>query len=731
MITIGKIREKSGLLIGVIGGAMVLYVLGQALTSAGSQGGEAQSQGEIYGEPVDAQHLNELEQQFLMMQKQMAAQQQRDFTEKDSQEAADKAWNEYVREALLGKEFKALGIEVSEGELDAYMFGTDGFTPPPMLAQYFPDTLRKGQIDFNALKQFQEKALNNEQVQNGVDQYNQPTYFKYADFWNEMRNNLRQSREADKYVALLKKGIYATTIEAKSAYNNSKTVKKIKYIERPYADKFEKTLISDVELKTYYEAHKNEPKYEQKAARNIAYVSFEIKPSEQDLANGMEKMQALYTQFTQAKNDSLFVMMNSESPKFSSATACHMAAQEGEPNTYPESMDSIIQKATIGQVVGPYANGDKVTVAKILNFTDQKQAWVRHILITAGGKGQISFDAAQKKADSLVLVINEQHNFVELVETVSEDPGSVKNKGEYKWFAEGRMVAPFNDYAFNAPLNTIGTVKTNYGIHIVEVLGRRVGKLPHLAIVNKTIRPSESTISDIEQKAKDFWSVADANPKDFEKIAKDSGYFVRPASIFLEKPQINSFSATAQSLALRFAFDKNAIESDVSDAIKDNNRFVVIQLTSIVEEGVPTLEHARKIMEIDAKNDKIATTYLKEMKGLDLQTAGKKFDIPVKNGEVTFISASIGRKSEPTVTGVIYSGNIKEGATSPAIKGKTGIYMAKIIETTPAPPTKDYSGQKADLLNRTVSIISREALLSLIEYADVKDYRIQNRIGAR
>lgn len=732
MITIGKIREKSGLLIGVIGGAMVLYVLGQALQSAGNGSNVIQIEGEIYGEPVNTIHLNELEEQFLNMEKQQVAQQQRDFTEKDSQTSADKAWNEYVREALLQKEFEALGIDVNESEVDANIYGTDGFTVYPLLQQYFPDTINKGAVDFKAIQQFQQKAESGEQVQNGVDEYNQPTYFSYSDFWGELRKEIRESRKANKYVLLLQQGVYVTSLEAKEAYTTARTVKNVSYVTRPFADYDKQTSVSDAELKKYYEAHKDEVKYKQKDSRDLNYVSFEVKPSAEDLAAGRERMATLRTQFAASDNDSLFVMRNSEKPSFNAALSYHAAMQEGEPNTYPETIDTIIQNASVGQIVGPYANGSSVDIAKVLGFTQEKQAWVRHILIMAGGAGQISFEQAQAKADSLVSQIKSKNNFVELVKAVSEDPGSVENNGEYKWFPEGRMVPTFNDYSFNAPLNTIGTVKTNYGIHIVEVLGRRNAKLPHLAIVTKTVRPSEATINDAEQLAKDFWSNADESPKDFEKMAKDSNYFVRPVSVFLEKPQIFGFSETAQSQALRFAFNKDAQKLDVSDPIKDGDRFVVLQLTSIKKEGTPELEDARPIMEIDAKNNKIATIYINEMKGTkDIASASSTFKKPVQNAEVTFVSASIGQSSEPAVTGVLFSGSVKDGGTTKPLIGTTGVYMVKVVQTIPAPATKDYKAEKTDLLSKAVNSVSKDALLSLIKFADVKDYRIQNRIGAR
>lgn len=731
MITIGKIREKSGLLVGVIGGALLLFILGEVIRNMGTTI-EANPRGEIYGESIDELRLTELIELFTNNERQMAAQQGREFTENDAKNAEDKAWNEYVRQTLLDKEFEALGITVSEDEIDALIFGYDGMPQNQMIAQYFPDSLGQGGVDMNALNDFVAKAEANETAQNGVDQNGQPTYFSYAEFYANLREEVASQRKAMKYVTLIEKGNYVTSLEAKDDYFAKNEVKNISYIFRPYfSQETSEMTLSEEQFNTYYEAHKDDKKYEQRASRVLQYISLDIKPSDEDKERGVSKLENLKDAFIQSQQDSLFVMLNSQNKQFNRNQVYRSAMMEGAPNSYPSSMDEQFQKAEVGTVVGPYVNGDRVEMAKVLGFETEKQAWVRHILIKAGGP-EISFDAAQQKADSLIEVIKANDNFAELVKEVSEDPGSIENNGEYKWFQEGQMVTEFNDFSFNQPIGTLGTVKTTYGIHIVEVLGQREAKLPRLAVVTTNVDASEGTILTVEQEAKDIWSLMDEAPEKFETIAEEQNMFVRPVTVFLETPQLNGFSASAQSQVLRFGFGKGTQAMDVSEPIKDGSRYVIVQLKKIKEEGAPDKEDARQLMETDAKNEIIAEKYINEMSSQsDITKLGQQLDLPVQNAEVKFSTGNIGNNgNEPKVAGVLFSG-LKDGQTTKPIAGRQGVYVVKLVKTVEPMATTDYSASKNEITARLVSGTSRNALQSLMKYADVKDYRMQVRIGAR
>jgi parvulin-like peptidyl-prolyl isomerase len=74
---------------------------------------------------------------------------------------------------------------------------------------------------------------------------------------------------------------------------------------------------------------------------------------------------------------------------------------------------------------------------------------------------------------------------------------------------------------------------------------------------------------------------------------------------------------------------------------------------------------------------------------------------------------------------------LKDGNVTKPIAGKQGVYVVKIVETIKPMATTDYSATQQDVTNRLFGSTSRNALQSLIKYADVKDYRVLVRIGAR
>jgi parvulin-like peptidyl-prolyl isomerase len=171
---------------------------------------------------------------------------------------------------------------------------------------------------------------------------------------------------------------------------------------------------------------------------------------------------------------------------------------------------------------------------------------------------------------------------------------------------------------------------------------------------------------------------------------------------------------------------------DLSEPIKDGNRYVLVQLVKIKAEGTPDMEDARQLMETDAKNKLIGDRYIKEMGALtDLNKLSSKYDLPVQNAEATFAGGNIGNSgSEPVIIGALFSG-LKDGNVTKPIAGKQGVYVVKIVETVKPMATTDYSATQLEVSTRLFTSTSRTALQSLIKYADVKDYRTLVRIGAR
>ena len=141
MAIIGKIRSKSGLLVGIIGIALLSFILGDYQNFFGSGEGEY-GIGTVYGEKIDANKYNETNGKVQDQDRGQAQKEQKEYAEADIEASSDKAWNFLVDSTILRREYDALEVSVSDREFNAYLMATDGF---PILedlsAQFFTDSL--------------------------------------------------------------------------------------------------------------------------------------------------------------------------------------------------------------------------------------------------------------------------------------------------------------------------------------------------------------------------------------------------------------------------------------------------------------------------------------------------------------------------------------------------------------------------------------------------------------
>ena len=111
MISLENIRNRSGLLLVVIGFAMLAFILTDLMSSSnGASSATDLVVGEVGDDEIDYQVFEQRVQQTLESQRQSNP-------NVDIAQVRNSVWNQVVREAILNNEFSDLGLEVSAGEL--------------------------------------------------------------------------------------------------------------------------------------------------------------------------------------------------------------------------------------------------------------------------------------------------------------------------------------------------------------------------------------------------------------------------------------------------------------------------------------------------------------------------------------------------------------------------------------------------------------------------------------
>lgn len=121
-------------------------------------------------------------------------------------------------------------------------------------------------------------------------------------------------------------------------------------------------------------------------------------------------------------------------------------------------------------------------------FTTQDTVHVRHILITFNAKDDEKIKAEKKaKLENLRKQIVEGADFAEIAKNNSDCPSKEKG-GDLGEIKKGQTVKPFEDAAFSQEKDAIGpVVTTEFGYHIIQVLGRNPAKIVNLDEVKASI----------------------------------------------------------------------------------------------------------------------------------------------------------------------------------------------------------------------------------------------------
>ena len=723
MSVLEKLRKRSGLLVTIVGVALLAFVLTGLFEKNSSFSGSDKSVGEIAGKSIDYNTFNAKVQESIENKKRNSDKKVLDETEIDG--VIQQVWNQSINEEVLTKEYEKLGISVSDEELYDLMIDhphsalVRNLTDPQTgkVSPMFADP-KTGELSPAKIKEFTQKMTGEQETQ-----------------WVQLENYIRQMRTIEKYNNLIKKGLYVTTSVAKRDFVAQNTNADIKYVTKNFKSIVDSTItVNDADLNAYYTAHQNE--FKQETSRKIEYVAFDITPSQEDKDEAMESMKTIAATLKTNKpaEDSLFVIAESDTRSFD--VSFH------SKGTLSPEIDTTMFNAEIGTVVGPYKENEILKVSKLIAIKKSADsAKVRHILISYKGAGASesvtrSNEQAKGMADSLLGLLKKGAKFPDFVEKFSDDGGKKMppNKkegeyypgkgGDYGWLnPNSQFVEPFKNAGLDNKKGDIVIAESQFGYHIIEVLDTKGSqKKVQVATVERKLEPSSKTMQAVFVKASEFAGKNNTNEL-FQKGVVENKSNKRVVENIKESDKTISGIESPRPL-IRWAYESK--KGAVSEPLEFGNKFVVAALIDIKEKGIAPIESVKEDVTAKVVKEKKAEMFVKEFNstigtGTQIDALATKMKLNLEQAhQINFNTPSIpGAGNQPAIIGAVAVQKAK--TISKPLVGKEGVFVVYVETATESPAQKDYKTQQAAAVAQLQPRVDYEVYDALKANANIVD----------
>ena len=682
---IEQIRNRQGLLLAMIGIGMLGFLVPYDAVLALMGQGNTRDVGSVDGESISA------------LDYRMEVDERRRLGFSGDQ-LQDEVWADLTANIVLDDTYDALGLEVTDAEFQEMLFGD--LDSPYMGRAFYSNGENKAfwQQNFGAMLTTDQGKLN---------------LLSY-------KRLILAKRKKEKMDALLADALYTNSLEGKYEYINAEKKAEIKYVAKLYKNiNDDEVSVSDSDVKRYYNAHKNDPKFQQTEGRDISYVKIPLGASESDIKAMEVEMETTAEDWADADDAEAFAQAaNGGREDIRNLRLAQVELDVNEAKFFSEAP---------GTIVGPYTKNGQMQLAQVIERTmvPDEAAKCRHILLTAkDAKDAEEMAELGARADSLKRVLRNGGDFDDLVQRFSGDPGSKATGGVYDFFPKGRMVKPFEDFCFDKPIGALGWVETTYGVHLIEVLDRRSEvEEARVAFITKPVSASSGTAREAYAMASEF-AINATDKESLMAAAADAGYATGEA---------NSIAPAARSIAgvrdaaeiVSWAYRSEA--GEVSNPILTPDFYIVAHLDAATKAGVPELENVRDEMREGAINEAKGELYAEKMDGANLEDIAAAVGETVKTGRDVSIKfptvRGSGASTEPKVAGAALA--IPVGSMSSPIIGTHGVWVIAPQNVTEAGSKDSYLEEQSTLASRARTNFPFTVLNTMQKAAGVEDNRRQ------
>ena len=603
-------------------------------------------------------------------------------SESDPQQAdmlADAAWQELFSKNVLVPGFEKMGIVVGEQERLAMLGGEQ---PSTVYAQIFTDP-RTGAYDVEAVTRFLEQAEGNVQA---------------LAAWNDINSQAMLERAVDKYLALLRSGVYANKLEAEQGLKAANETCTGKLARRKYDSVADSLVeVKEAEIRAYYNAHKEE--FRQVPSRAITYVVFDVDATDDDMLALEKTAMAAGEEFAAAEDVRAFVRSNRNGSLADSyVSAAQLTADEAEA-------------LMNGRMYGPVLKNNIWTMSRVESARMAPDTLgVRHIVLPY---------TQDELADSLLTALRAGADFAEAARTYSVYDASAARGGEVGELPFSSFPDEFAEALAGASNGDIVKVASGDAVQLIQVYrADKPTKHVRVASVNYPVEASAETRRNQHNAAGTFSVKAKGSVEAFTEAASAAAVTPRAATLRQGERSLRGLEDSRE--LVRWAY--NAKPGDVSEIFNVDGDYVIAVVTGIDDDEYASLDavtpRLRNKLLRDKKYDYIVrdaagTTFADLTASIATREGGNFENL---SPSALFID---GVGVEPRLIGAIAAA--KQGEAG-LVKGSNGVYVFSVDRVT------DSGEQTADAervrrQSMMEYMLPQQSMMALQQMAEVEDLR--------
>ena len=655
MAVLETIRVKLGIFITVlIAVALLSFIIDPStLQSVSSSMSSKYDVGEINGQSVSYNDFQAEVEKFTTINEIMSG----SSTQNEQQQISirNAAWQSLVDKFLFVKNANAAGLYVGEEEMVNIISGT---IASPVFTQNPAFCDQNGVFSPALVSEFLSYM---ESDQTG----------RLKLYWDYLVESAQTQQYYSKYMSLFTQSNFTNALMLTNEIAENNNTFDVEFVMVPFGYAKDSTVVvSDSEIKKYYESHKKF--FKQPASRDIEYVVFEVTPSAEDVAAANQALVEVYDEFAAAENMKSFLLANSD--------------RQYDNHWYKDG-----ELRTVSKAVNDYAFGKNKGVSEVLQNNN-------------------SFFAVRVMEEAMV----PDSVYVKYVPANAENVDSLLNVAEPMWLAQ----TPGFENLMTAKKNSKVTVNN----FVFEVLNttKPVAK-KKVAVLEKKAVASKETVNEAYTKANTL-SVKSAGKYDkFQTACAEEGVYAHPVNNMLESAdRLGAVEHTKE--VTRWAFDAKV--GDVSNIITvDNNYFIIAALKGIHKEGYTDLKEVSSqisnVLYNEKAGEKKAAEVAEKIAGLgSMEAIAEALGTAVSTKEGVAFSSLTSQGLDPKFIGA--ASVAEDGVICGPVAGNIGVYVYKV---TGRDAGSFYTEDDAKARDAQMAMYSTQVLVPVMTEDVVKDNR--------